>query len=94
MRVHLVGVSGTGMGALAALFIEAGHEVRGSDVAFDPPAVAPRWALVDLVFAAPAASLSSPHVAAAPEGAGDLNPWAALPIPWRSGDLGSVARQV
>ena len=37
MRVHLVGVSGTGMGALAALFVEAGHEVRGSDVAFDPP---------------------------------------------------------
>jgi UDP-N-acetylmuramate: L-alanyl-gamma-D-glutamyl-meso-diaminopimelate ligase len=37
MRVHLVGVSGTGMGALAALFREAGDEVTGSDVAFDPP---------------------------------------------------------
>src|SRR5271154_4281895 len=37
MRVHLVGVSGTGMGALAALFREAGHEVSGSDTAFDPP---------------------------------------------------------
>jgi UDP-N-acetylmuramate: L-alanyl-gamma-D-glutamyl-meso-diaminopimelate ligase len=37
MHVHLVGVSGTGMGALAALFKEAGHEVSGSDVAFDPP---------------------------------------------------------
>jgi UDP-N-acetylmuramate: L-alanyl-gamma-D-glutamyl-meso-diaminopimelate ligase len=37
MRVHLVGVSGTGMAALAALFAEAGHEVSGSDVAFDPP---------------------------------------------------------
>jgi UDP-N-acetylmuramate: L-alanyl-gamma-D-glutamyl-meso-diaminopimelate ligase len=37
MRVHLVGVSGTGMGALAALFVEAGHEVSGSDVAFDAP---------------------------------------------------------
>ena len=37
MRVHLVGVSGTGMGALAALFREAGHEVSGSDIAFDPP---------------------------------------------------------
>ncbi len=37
MRIHLVGVSGTGMGALAALFVEAGHEVSGSDVAFDPP---------------------------------------------------------
>lgn len=37
MRVHFVGVSGTGMGALAALFVEAGHEVSGSDLAFDPP---------------------------------------------------------
>lgn len=37
MRVHLVGVCGTGMGALAGLFLEAGHEVSGSDVAFDPP---------------------------------------------------------
>jgi UDP-N-acetylmuramate: L-alanyl-gamma-D-glutamyl-meso-diaminopimelate ligase len=37
MRVHLVGVSGTGMGALASLFREGGHEVSGSDVAFDPP---------------------------------------------------------
>jgi UDP-N-acetylmuramate: L-alanyl-gamma-D-glutamyl-meso-diaminopimelate ligase len=37
VRVHLVGVSGTGMGALAALFVERGDEVSGSDVAFDPP---------------------------------------------------------
>jgi UDP-N-acetylmuramate: L-alanyl-gamma-D-glutamyl-meso-diaminopimelate ligase len=37
MRVHFVGVSGTGMGALATLFREAGHEVSGSDMAFDPP---------------------------------------------------------
>jgi UDP-N-acetylmuramate: L-alanyl-gamma-D-glutamyl-meso-diaminopimelate ligase len=37
MRVHLVGVSGTGMGALAALLREAGDDVSGSDVAFDPP---------------------------------------------------------
>jgi UDP-N-acetylmuramate: L-alanyl-gamma-D-glutamyl-meso-diaminopimelate ligase len=37
MNVHLVGVSGTGMGALATLFRAAGHEVSGSDVAFDPP---------------------------------------------------------
>jgi UDP-N-acetylmuramate: L-alanyl-gamma-D-glutamyl-meso-diaminopimelate ligase len=37
MRVHLVGVSGTGMGALAALLRQAGDEVSGSDVAFDPP---------------------------------------------------------
>ncbi|MFO0675103.1 MAG: Mur ligase family protein [Polyangiaceae bacterium] len=37
MRVHFVGVSGTGMGALALLFREAGHDVTGSDVNFDPP---------------------------------------------------------
>lgn len=37
MRVHLIGVSGTGMGALAALLREAGEDVTGSDVAFDPP---------------------------------------------------------
>ena len=37
MRVHFVGVAGTGMGALAALFREAGHDVSGSDTAFDPP---------------------------------------------------------
>jgi UDP-N-acetylmuramate: L-alanyl-gamma-D-glutamyl-meso-diaminopimelate ligase len=37
MHVHLVGVSGTGMGALAALLREAGEDVSGSDVAFDPP---------------------------------------------------------
>jgi UDP-N-acetylmuramate: L-alanyl-gamma-D-glutamyl-meso-diaminopimelate ligase len=37
MRVHLIGVSGTGMGGLAALFREAGDEVSGSDAAFEPP---------------------------------------------------------
>ena len=37
MRVHLVGVSGTGMGQLALLFRDAGHDVSGSDIAFDPP---------------------------------------------------------
>lgn len=37
MRVHLVGVSGTGMGQLALLLRDAGHEVSGSDIAFDPP---------------------------------------------------------
>jgi UDP-N-acetylmuramate: L-alanyl-gamma-D-glutamyl-meso-diaminopimelate ligase len=37
MRVHLVGVSGTGMGQLALLLRDAGHEVSGSDMAFDPP---------------------------------------------------------
>jgi len=37
MHVHLIGISGTGMGALAALLREAGDDVSGSDVAFDPP---------------------------------------------------------
>ncbi len=37
MHVHLIGVSGTGMGALAALLRAAGDDVSGSDVAFDPP---------------------------------------------------------
>ncbi len=36
-HVHLVGVSGTGMGALATLFRERGLRVTGSDIAFDPP---------------------------------------------------------
>ncbi len=37
MRAHFVGVCGTGMGSLALLFREAGHEVTGSDQRFDPP---------------------------------------------------------
>jgi UDP-N-acetylmuramate: L-alanyl-gamma-D-glutamyl-meso-diaminopimelate ligase len=37
MHVHLVGVAGTGMGALAGLLQRAGHRVSGSDVAFHPP---------------------------------------------------------
>src|SRR5688572_896085 len=37
MRIHVIAVSGTGMGALAGLLVELGHEVTGSDVAFDPP---------------------------------------------------------
>jgi UDP-N-acetylmuramate: L-alanyl-gamma-D-glutamyl-meso-diaminopimelate ligase len=37
MRIHVVAVSGTGMGALAGLLSELGHELSGSDVAFDPP---------------------------------------------------------
>jgi UDP-N-acetylmuramate: L-alanyl-gamma-D-glutamyl-meso-diaminopimelate ligase len=37
MKVHLVAVCGTGMGALAGLLKEAGHEVQGSDRAFYPP---------------------------------------------------------
>jgi len=37
VHVHLIGVCGTGMGALAGLLREAGHRVTGSDLAFDPP---------------------------------------------------------
>jgi len=37
IRDSLVGVSGTGMGALAALLRAAGDDVSGSDTAFDPP---------------------------------------------------------
>jgi UDP-N-acetylmuramate: L-alanyl-gamma-D-glutamyl-meso-diaminopimelate ligase len=37
MHIHVVAVSGTGMGALAGLLKELGHRVTGSDVAFDPP---------------------------------------------------------
>ncbi len=37
MRIHIVATAGTGMGALAGLLVSLGHEVSGSDVAFDPP---------------------------------------------------------
>jgi UDP-N-acetylmuramate: L-alanyl-gamma-D-glutamyl-meso-diaminopimelate ligase len=37
MRIHIVAVSGTGMGSLAGLLTELGHDVSGSDIAFDPP---------------------------------------------------------
>ena len=37
MHIHLIGVAGTGMSALGALLVEAGHRVSGSDTAFDPP---------------------------------------------------------
>jgi UDP-N-acetylmuramate: L-alanyl-gamma-D-glutamyl-meso-diaminopimelate ligase len=37
MHVHLIGVSGTGMGSLAGLLRKAGHRVSGSDSAFYPP---------------------------------------------------------
>lgn len=37
MRIHLIGICGTGMGALAGLLLDAGHDVSGSDVRFDPP---------------------------------------------------------
>jgi UDP-N-acetylmuramate: L-alanyl-gamma-D-glutamyl-meso-diaminopimelate ligase len=37
MKIHMVAICGTGMGSLAGLLQEAGHQVRGSDKAFYPP---------------------------------------------------------
>jgi UDP-N-acetylmuramate: L-alanyl-gamma-D-glutamyl-meso-diaminopimelate ligase len=37
VKIHLVAICGAGMGSLAGLLKEAGHEVRGSDRAFYPP---------------------------------------------------------
>ncbi len=37
MKLHLIGICGTGMGALAGLLKAAGHEVRGSDAQVYPP---------------------------------------------------------
>ncbi len=37
MKVHLIGIGGTGMGAVAGLLAATGHEVRGSDAAVYPP---------------------------------------------------------
>ena len=35
--MHLIGIGGTGMGAVAGLLVAAGHDVRGSDAAVYPP---------------------------------------------------------
>ena len=37
MKVHFIGIGGTGMGALASLLAASGHEVRGSDGPIYPP---------------------------------------------------------
>jgi UDP-N-acetylmuramate: L-alanyl-gamma-D-glutamyl-meso-diaminopimelate ligase len=37
LKIHLIGIAGTGMGALARLLKEAGHDVRGSDTEIYPP---------------------------------------------------------
>ena len=37
VKVHLIGIGGTGMGAVAGLLKGAGHDVRGSDAAVYPP---------------------------------------------------------
>ena len=37
MRIHLMGICGTGMGSLAGLLVQAGHKVQGSDEHVYPP---------------------------------------------------------
>ena len=37
MKIHFIGIAGTGMGAIAGLLKAAGHDVRGSDEAVYPP---------------------------------------------------------
>jgi UDP-N-acetylmuramate: L-alanyl-gamma-D-glutamyl-meso-diaminopimelate ligase len=37
MKIHFIGIGGTGMGALAGLLKAAGHDVRGSDGPLYPP---------------------------------------------------------
>ena len=37
MKVHLIGIAGTGMGSIAGLLRAAGHDVRGSDEHVYPP---------------------------------------------------------
>jgi UDP-N-acetylmuramate: L-alanyl-gamma-D-glutamyl-meso-diaminopimelate ligase len=37
MKIHLIGICGTGMGSLAGLLKAAGHDVRGSDAEVYPP---------------------------------------------------------
>lgn len=37
MKLHLIGIAGTGMGSLAGLLKAAGHDVRGSDEHIYPP---------------------------------------------------------
>jgi UDP-N-acetylmuramate: L-alanyl-gamma-D-glutamyl-meso-diaminopimelate ligase len=37
VKVHLIGIGGTGMGAVAGLLAGSGHDVRGSDAAVYPP---------------------------------------------------------
>ena len=37
MRIFMLGICGTGMGALAGFLQQQGHQVAGSDAAFYPP---------------------------------------------------------
>src|SRR4249920_3846724 len=64
MKIHVVAVAGTGMGALAGLLVELGHDVSGSDVAFDPP-IGPalaEWGVKTLVGFDPAHLVPAPDL--------------------------------
>jgi UDP-N-acetylmuramate: L-alanyl-gamma-D-glutamyl-meso-diaminopimelate ligase len=77
-RIHLIGVCGTGMATLAALLVERGYQVSGSDEGVYPPMsdflaerriqVAPRYAMEnlqpepDLVVVGNALSRGNPEV--------------------------------
>lgn len=37
MRIHMLGIGGTGMGSLAGLLVRAGHKVTGTDTKLYPP---------------------------------------------------------
>src|SRR6476661_1154886 len=37
VKIHLIGICGTGMGSLAGLLKASGHDVRGSDTDVYPP---------------------------------------------------------
>lgn len=37
MKIHMLGIGGTGMGSLAGLLVEAGHKVSGTDETLYPP---------------------------------------------------------
>lgn len=59
LKIHLIGVAGSGMSGLAQLLLEIGHEVRGSDRVSSRETE--RLKSLGLIF-------SSPHQAAAAEG--------------------------
>lgn len=59
VRIHLIGVAGSGMSGLASLFLELGHQVSGSDKVTSGETA--RLQSKGLIF-------SSPHSAAAVEG--------------------------
>ena len=82
-RVHLVGIGGAGMSALATVLLERGHEVSGSDLRGGPACVA---------LAALGATIAVGHAAANVEGADLVAVSTAVPAtnpePARARELG------